>query len=258
MDKRVKERRSRVNRDRGRRRAGLIFLVALVVVAVVAFLWLRSSSVFAVDTVTASATVHVTKEEIAEAVAPARGQSLLRISTGDIERTLALVPYARSVDVHRKFPNGLDVQIQEYEAAARVQAANGTWWLVADDGRILEKVGNEEDQNGLPLIVGSEEFQARPAESIPRALLAAMPVVHVLEEPGVSSGLPDLDYISVSSAGNVVVHLLGGTELRLGEPVDLKQKMTDAANIIQTYLRDGKALEYVDASAGGRLAVKAK
>jgi hypothetical protein len=55
-----------------------------------------------------------------------------------------------------------------------------------------------------------------------------------------------------------VVHLQGGTELRLGEPVDLKRKMMDASKIIQTYLRDGKTLEYVDASAGGRLAVKAK
>ncbi len=119
MDKRVRERRRQVNRERGRRRAGLIFLVALVVVAVVAFLWLRSSSVFAVEAVTASATQHVTEEQIAEAAAGARGQSLLKVSTGDIENALSDLPYARTVHVYRKFPNGLDVEIEEYEPAAR-------------------------------------------------------------------------------------------------------------------------------------------
>jgi hypothetical protein len=50
----------------------------------------------------------------------------------------------------------------------------------------------------------------------------------------------------------------GGTELRLGTPTDLEQKMTVAADIIQQYLRDGKTLEYVDASAADRVAVKAE
>jgi hypothetical protein len=34
--------------------------------------------------------------------------------------------------------------------------------------------------------------------------------------------------------------------------------MTVAAKIIQEYLRDGKTLEYVDESAGDRVAVKGK
>jgi cell division septal protein FtsQ len=257
MDKRLRERRRQVNQERGRRRAGLIFLVALVIVAAVAFLWLRSSSVFALETVTASATLHVTKEQIAEAAAQSRGESLLRISTGHIERALSALPYTRTVHVYRRFPNGLDIQIEEYEPAAGVQAGNGKAWLVADDGRVLEKA-TQQALSSLPLLVGTDGLEVQPGGSIPQALLAAMPVVQMLNTPDVSASLPALEYISVSTGGDVVVHLQGGTELRLGEPVDLKQKMMDAADIIQKYLRDGKTLEYVDASAGGRLAVKAK
>ncbi len=99
----------------------------------------------------------------------------------------------------------------------------------------------------------------QPGGSIPAALLAAMPVVTVARHRRTCPrSLPGLDHISVSTGGEVVVHLEGGTELRLGEPADLKQKMMDAAEIIQKYLRDGKTLEYVDASAGRPLAVKAK
>jgi cell division septal protein FtsQ len=213
--------------------------------------------VFTVDTVTASSTRHVTKEQIAEAAAQSRGKSLLKVSTADIKSALSALPYVRSVHVYRRFPNGLDILIEEYEPAAGVQAANGKSWLVADDGRVLEKA-TQQTISSLPLIVGAEGLQLQPGGSIPPALLAAMPVVEMLGSADVSAGLPELEHISVSTGGDVVVHLQGGTELRLGEPVDLKQKMMDAAEIIQKNLRDGKTLEYVDASAGRPLAVKAK
>ncbi len=257
MDKRVRERRRLVSRDRGRRRAWLIFLIVLVFVALAAFLWLRSSSVFAVEGVTASATQHVTKQQIAEAVAPARGVSLLKLSTDPIEKALASLPYVRSVHVYRDFPNGLDVQIEEYKPVAKVQAGDGKAWLIADDGRLLEKA-TQAAGGGLPLVTGATQFSAEAGGMVPKELLAALPVVQELGLAEVSSKLPAIEYISVTTGGAVVLHLQGGTELRLGEPVDLKQKMMDAATIIENYLRDGKSLEYVDASAGDRLTAKAK
>ncbi len=89
------------------------------------FLWLRSSSVFAVNTVVATATERVTREEIVEATSAAMGVSLLRLSTGAIEEALSALPYVRSAEVYRSFPNGLEVRVVEYEPVARVQASQG-------------------------------------------------------------------------------------------------------------------------------------
>ena len=257
MDSRVRERRRLVNRERGSRRAGLIFLCVLMVVAVALFLWLRSSSVFAVEEITAPAARHVTERQMADAVSASRGVSLLRVSTGAIEKSLALLPYVRSIHVYRRFPNGLEIHMEEYEPVARVQSADGKAWLVADDGRLLEKTGSEAS-SPLPLMVSATQFQARGGDTIPQVVLAALPAAELLQTADISSSLPAVDHITVSSGGGVVVHLQGGTELRLGEPTDLKQKMMVAAGLVQKYLRDGKALEYVDASAADRVAVKAK
>ncbi len=254
MDKRLRERRRQVNRERGRRRGGLIFLGALVLLAVVAFLWLRSSSVFAVQQVTASVTQHVTEQQIAEAVAPARGVSLLKLSTKDIEKRLSELPYVKEIHVYRRFPDGLDVRVVEREPIARVETGGRTW-LVSGDGRLLEKVSKESFMS-LPLVVGSGEFEARTGDRIPQTMVGALSVATLLETEDMISRLPALDRISVGSGGAVVVHLDGGTELRLGEPTDIKQKMMDAAVIIEKYLRVGKSLEYVDASAGDRLYAK--
>ena len=68
------------------------------------------------------------------------GVSLLRVSTGEVKKALAALPYVRSVDVYRVFPNTLEIELVEYEPLARVQASEGNVWLVSDDGRVLERV----------------------------------------------------------------------------------------------------------------------
>ena len=257
MDSKVRERRRLVKRERGHRRAGLIFLGVLAVVAAIAFVWLRSSSVFAVETVTASATQHVTNEQIAKAVAEARGVSLLKVSTGAVQKSLAALPYVRSIHVYRRFPNALEIQIEEYQPVARVQTGDGKIWLAAEDGRLLEKIPAS-GARLLPLVVSTTQFDAHAGGALPQVVVAAVPVAQLLETPDIASRLPTVQDVSVSSGGEVVVHLQGGTELRLGEPTDLKSKIILAAQIIQKNLRDGKSLEYVDASAGGHVDVKPK
>lgn len=257
MDKRLRERRRQVNRERGGRRAGLIFVLVLAIVAVVAFLWLRSSSVFSVQQVTATVTQHVTEEQIAQAVSPARGISLLKLSTGEIEESLAALPYVRAIHVYRQFPDALEVRIEEYEPVARVRDRGGKVWLVADDGRVLERLA-QQASSPLPLIVPATEFKAVAGGDLPRVVTGALPVALLLDGEDMASSLPEVGHISVSAGGDVVVHLEDGAELRLGEPTDLKQKMTVAAYLINKYLRDGTAVEYVDASAPLRPAVKPK
>lgn len=257
MDRRVRERRRLVGRERGRRRAGPIFLCVLALAGVALFLGLRSSDVFAVKQVSAGVAEHVTQAQIAEAVSEARGVSLLRVSTGTIEQTLEALPYVRTVHVYRQFPNSLEIRVEEYEPVARVQTAEGKVWLVADNGRLLQKIGSQA-ASPLPLIVSAGQFSTRPGATASQVVVAALPVALMLQRPEVAASLPAVEHISVAAGGDVDVRLDGGTEVRLGVPTDLKQKMTVAAGIIQEYLRDGKSVEYVDASAADHVAVKAQ
>lgn len=254
MDRRVRERRRSVNRQRGHRRATLVFAFVGVLVLAALFLWLRSSDVFAVKRVTATAVEHVTPSEISRATADARGVSLLRLSIGAIEESLAALPYVRSVEVHRRFPNTLDIRLVQYEPAARLQAGNGDVWLVAGDGRALEKSA----ATGLPLVVSAVHVSPVAGKRVPNAIIAALPVVALLRNKDTATSLPPVDRIVVSATGQVAVALKDGAELRLGDPTQLKQKLTVAAAIIEQCLRDGKELQYVDASVPDRVAVNAK
>ena len=256
MDKRVRARRRTVGRQRGRRRAAAALIVVAVIACVALFLWLRASDVFAVKRVTATSTDHVAVEEIYQATVYARGVSLLRLSTADIKAELSSLPYVRAVEVHRLFPDTLEVELSEYAPAARVRTPSGELWLVADDGRVLEKSGAAD----LPVVVAEGALSVAPGEYLPPVVADALPLASMMVSWGAppATTLPAMHHIAVSTGGELTVVFEGGTELRLGSPQELDQKLTVSESIIEQYLRDGRQLLYVDASVPDRVAVKAE
>ncbi len=256
MDRRVRARRRTVGRQRGRRRAVVAMIIVAVIACAALFLWLRASDVFAVKRITATSTDHVAIEEIYQATVEARGVSLLRLSTADIKAELSSLPYVRAVEVHRRFPDTLEVELVEYLPAARVRTPSGEVWLVAEDGRVLEKTGAAD----LPLVVATGALSPlAPGEYLPTVVADALPLACLMVSWGAPPAtLPAMDHIAVSTGGELTVVLEGGTELRLGSPQELDQKLTVSESIIEQYLRDGRQLLYVDASVPDRVAVKAE
>ena len=261
MDDRIRDRRRSIIRQQGRKRGSLVFIAVLVVAAAVLFVWLRSSDVFAVRRITATATASVTQSQISEATSGALGVSLLRVSTKSIEDKLAALPYVRSVNVYRDFPNTLEVQLVEYQPVARLRAGDGAMWLVSEDGRVLEQATSASGAS-LPLVVSSNPVSSGAGDQLPRAIAQALPLVTLLRQNGSAGGaavgLAPVKQVNVSAAGEIVLELVGAPELRLGDATELQQKLTAAGRIIQQCLRDGKQLQYVDVSVPARPAVKPK
>lgn len=257
MDERIRDRRRSVGRQRGRRRAWFVVPLLLLVIAAILFVWLRSSSVFAVRAITATATERVTEEDISAATAPALGVSLLKLSTGPIEKALLALPYVRSAEVYRGFPHTLEVRLVEYQPVARLQTPEGQIWLVSEDGRALERITPPRGYS-LPLVVPANPTSPVAGDTVSEAIVAALPVVTLLMSPDAGGDVPDAKQVMVAAAGEVTVVLADGSELRLGRPTELEQKLMVAGDIFQQCLRNNKPVEYVDVSVPSRPAVKPK
>jgi len=257
MDEKIRARRRSLNRERGRRRASLVFPLVVLVCAGALFLWLRSSDVFAVRAITVSATERVSEETIAAVTSGVFGQSLLRLSTAEVEKALLELPYVCFAEVHRRFPDTLEINVLEHEPVARVQTEGGGVWLTSDDGRLLEGADASRFTD-LPLIVPETAFSPVAGEQAPKEIIAALPIAGLLADEGIGGRLPAVDRINVSAVGEVALSIEGGTQLRLGEPARLEQKLMVVVEILEQCMTDGKALEYVDASIPERVAVKAK
>ncbi len=257
MDARIRGRRREVGRSRGRRRLTLALLAALMIAGVLGFYWLRSSDVFAVTEVSFPVVERVTEAEVRAAVEEFAGVSLLRLSTNAVEADLAKIPYIRSARVYRRFPDGIEIDLEEYAPVARVRDTEGVEWLVADDGMVLEKAGAS--SHGLSLLVPEADESPQPGIRTSAQVTAAIPLTVMLKEAATwPSTEHPVKQVSVLRSGELVMVLQGGGEIRLGDPGKLDEKLKVALEIIDRYSKDGKRLDYVDVHVTTRVVAKAR
>lgn len=269
MEERLRRRRQAVVRENGRKRLALVAALVLLAAAAGAWWWLTHSPDMAVSEIRVSALKHVEAAQLESAVSSARGLNLLQLDVAPLEGKLRSIPYVREAYVHKRYPDGLEVEVREYEPFALVPLDDGSEWLVADDGRILEGVGQlqaEQPQTDQP----QAEAALKPALRLPEAgdmvegaflpaeVVACLPVLELLRNDPYWTSTHPVAYASVTAAGRMTLVLNGGGEVRLGNEGRWETKLLVAGRIIDKYLAEGKSLDYVDVQMPDRAVAKAK
>lgn len=248
-------RRRASGRDRRRFLTG-IGVAGCLGIMVALFLFVSQSEVFSIRRVSLPVLRHVSQKEMESAVSLARGSNIFRVSTSAIERRLNELPYVRRAEVYRRFPDALEVTVEEYLPVARMQARDARQWVVSLEGRVL---GQAKDPVGdLPLLVPEIELWPRLRGILPSVLVRALSVAPFLQEGGLGSSQHKVKRTLVDSTGRLTLVLNSGSEVRLGPPVRLNEKFKVAASIIDWYSREGRSLAYVDVSDPSRVVAKTR
>jgi len=125
------------SRPRFRLLPTVLLTVAILAVPTVVYAWGRNSSSFSIRAITVSGD-HLLrgKKELRLLREDYLGHNLFTVTTGDVTRTLAAIPFVRTASVDRDFPQTLRVTVLEYRPAAYV-LSRGHWFLVAQDGHVI-------------------------------------------------------------------------------------------------------------------------
>lgn len=138
------------------------FLQLLTVVAVVLALVFGLSIFFKVDKeqVLVSFKVAVDGEhkyserDVVEASGIKDGENLLTIRESEISgRILEKLPYITQVRVRIKLPDTVKIEVVETDVVYSTEAADGTWWMIRADGKVLQK-SNAADADQKTKIIG--------------------------------------------------------------------------------------------------------
>ena len=136
---RIMRRRAQV-RERGARTQFRRLLRLLAVVAVGGGLvWFAQSPVFSVAEMSVTGSVESDAERILAGAQVYQGRPLVLIRTGRVEAALEADLWIKSAEVHRRFPNGIDVLIVERIEVATTRVGS-SWVTLSDDGAIMRKV----------------------------------------------------------------------------------------------------------------------
>jgi cell division protein FtsQ len=186
-------------------------------------LWLRDSSLVAVDNVEVTGLTTKDGPRIKATLASvAEDMTTLHLRVDEIEAAARQFPVIGSIEVERDFPHGLRIQIVERRPAALV-SVDGVPLPVAGDGTVLRGLRPPE---GLPLLrMDKPATDGRVTD--PRTLRALV-VTGAAPRP-----LPQrIERVSEGPARGIVVQLEDGPEVIFGDADRAADKWAAAARVL--------------------------
>ena len=250
LDPRMRARRIAVLRAHGRRRLHVLIVLACLALAATAAWGVTRTPLMDVDRIAITGVDSVRGAEVLERSSLARGLAMLYLDVGGAERSIASLPWVRSVRVWRDWPATVRIAVDPRVPVAAVPAPGGRTALIDAYGYAIgwaPASGSADDQLDVPHLSvpfsGSLGDIHTDADG-PLAVVAAMPedlrawVRRVTLDPAseviglelrggatVVVGEPDLldDKISAVRA------LLAGTELECITEIDVT--MPDIATV---------------------------
>jgi cell division protein FtsQ len=203
----------------------------------------RLTPVFEIDEIEVAGAPPSVRSAVRATAAPVMGESLVALDGDDLVRRLEALPTIVSARYDRAFPHTLRITVAPEHPLA-VAVRRGSAWLVSERGRVMRRVLPSAPARAPRLRV------ALGARLAPGAIVSD---AHVLAGLRALRQLPSDFPARVRAArvhgGMVTLVLAGGTELRLGEPVDVPLKLAVSARVLRALSGSERVgLAYVDVS----------
>jgi cell division protein FtsQ len=205
----------------------LVVGAVLILLAAAFYALARGTSMFALQRVEVAGASPELAAEVKTLLRSYDGRSLVAVDGAAVEQRVAGLAAVRSAVVDRSFPHTLRVRVIP-ELAVAVLRRGADSWLVSARGRVIAAIELGE-KRALPRI------WLPPTTDIQVGALLA-------DDPGglaarslaafVGSGFPKKISFVRALDGQITLGLLGGLEVHLGAPVDLRLKIAIAHGLL--------------------------
>ena len=223
-----------------------VFFILLVLVAV--FI-LFQSPVFEVRQIVVSGTT-ISAETIISVSGISPGQNIFKLDIKSAEKKIQLLPLVKVVNITRKLPATINVNLEERKAVGVLQITDG-FTQVDDEGVCLRKIDIANSK--MPVITGVQvDFPGIGKRMKSEKLSTVLNVVDEL--PG--EILPKLSEVHIDDEGRIQLYMLDGIQCRLGLPEKIKQKGQILLDVLQELQPKGKKIEYIELTYYGNPVVK--
>ena len=220
----------------GRMRRRLLVALALAAVLAAGYLlWLRDSSLVAVESVTVTGLTSDDSARLRSSLeTAARQTTTLHVDRGRLEQAAAPFPVVRAIEVRADFPNGMRIHVLEHRPAALV-AYGGKRVPVAADGSVLTGLPVARELPLVRVYGGTERGRVTGARRLAAVRVAA----------GLPAALAArVGEVRVEPAGGVVVPIEGGPRLVFGTAARAGAKWAAAVRVLAD--REAAGADYID------------
>jgi len=226
-----------------------LFFILLVLLT--GYILLRSP-LFEIQRVVVQGNKFLDEESIRTVADIGAGVNIFKLNLADVAGKLKVVPMIKEARVTRVLPSTVLITVTERRPVGLLHTGDG-FIEVDEEGIFLRHSGA--GVPGIPIITGVKADLPYPGEAIKAERLEdALMMI---------SGLPDevikkLSEVHVNQDGQIKAYTLDRIQCRFGGAVDIQEKGTVFAQILQELQKQGAKVEYIDLSCVGMPVVKYK
>ena len=229
-----------------------LLIIAAVVIALVFIMSLFFKLGSLEDSVLVEGSNLYTTKEVIDAAGIGEGDSVLFLNRAKIRaRILQQLPYVRSVRVGIKLPNTVKIEITESYVLYSIEALDGNWWLINDEGKVLEQtnwvdakdytvingVRIQIPEPGQPAValepeptVDAEGNTLPPLLTGEQCLTTTLNIVRLLERFGI---LGEAASVGIEDPANIYVWYGDRFRIDLGDHLNLEKKLGYAVSAMK-------------------------
>ena len=218
-----------------------VFLVA----CLFAGYFFAMSGFFSVDDIVIVGNTTVPDEDIINISRIEKGMNIFAVNGTALEQSIPIVPRIQSATLERKLPGTVKIIVTEREAVALINVGKAMA-EIAGEGRILNR---ETARSGfdLPVITGAN---IKDQGLIPGCFLSGEQIETAL---ALLSSLPadaeDIGEINVADTQYIKIYTVSGTEIRIGDSRNFKEKyLLYSTILLENERKEEKAIKYIDVS----------
>ncbi len=241
-NKMINEVHSMANEKKGRSLTikGKIVVSAVVVSAIIVVMFfVLKSEYFSISKVTVKNNLYVTTDEVA-AFADVKGENIFFLDKNGIINKIKNNPYIDQVEIERKLPNEIVINITEKSICAIAEYA-GSYVNIDSMGRMVQVV-NEFPNGELPLIVGVSVDEYLPGQPIIKDNETQMEALKKCLTIRNYEGIGDvLKAIDISDPGNIVLKTNKDIDIIIGDWEDMDYRLSFAVSVLNNSQLEGKA-----------------
>lgn len=248
-----KQQKKQLEKDKNRRRLErrrkkiikVVKIITLLAIIAGGITFALVSPIFNIVDIQVNNNNQVTTETIISLSEISQGQNIFKMILSDVEENIKENPYIEKVTVTRKFPNKIQIDVQERERDFSLEFLNG-YAFINNQGYILEIT---EEKNNLPVLQGAStpEEQIVPGNRLQQEDLERLEVAIGIMESCTNCEL-DTKVTSIDISDKTQYSIYMQEELKtiyLGDATNLSDRIL----WVQAILKDNEGLEgdiYVD------------
>jgi len=216
----------------------LVFFFLIVVFACIAFM---HSSYFAITKISVEGNSYLMESQIKELSQIKEGMNIFSLKTGDLISKIKKNCWVEEVEIERHLPTSVVIKIQERSPLVTVPAQER--FINLDKQGIILSTDVFCKEN-LPLITGLE-IKAKVVEGQKIASVEALQVLAGLSRLD-NNTLAKISEVNLQEKDNLLIYMIDGMEIRLGNFSDLVKKINLLVPILADNQLKNTSIEYID------------